>query len=262
MAKTEIEKPSGAAAVTRIRSAMRSHPGRVRSENQDSGGSAPELGIYAVADGMGGAAGGELASNLALETFLHSLGESASGTSPVDARKRLSDAVFAANLAVFTRAEKYRALRGMGTTLVAALMERGTEGYTAWVANVGDSRCYMLRDGQLHQLTTDHSLVEEQIEAGLLSRDQAERSPVRNVITRAIGPHTEVSADITGHDLAAGDVLLLTSDGLTREISDEKIRELLTEHAGDLSAGCEALVNAANEHGGRDNITVLLVACE
>jgi serine/threonine protein phosphatase PrpC/acyl dehydratase len=261
MVKAE-KRRVGAAAAQRICSAMRSHPGRIRRENQDCCAAAPELGIYAVADGMGGAAGGELASNLAVEAFLYSIGQSSQPSSHAHPRDRLEDAVSAANLAVFARAEKYRALRGMGTTVVAALIERTDDTYTAWLANVGDSRCYLLRDGVLQQLTTDHSLVEEQIEAGLLTREQAESSPVRNVITRAIGPQPAVAAEIAGHDLAPGDVLLLASDGLTKELTTEEIARLLMRDAGDLDASCEALVRAANVHGGRDNITVLLVACE
>lgn len=268
MAPAPNPKPPADAAeddTTRLRSAMLSDPGRVRSENQDCCAAAPELGIYAVADGMGGAAAGEIASNLALESFLQHIGRSASSA---DARNRLREAIEFANLSVFERAEKYKALHGMGTTLVAALMEpsagssSGSATRTAWIAHVGDSRCYLLRDGQLRQLTTDHSLVEEHISAGLLTRKQAELSPIRNVITRAVGTQPSVSVDISEQPLEPGDTLLLASDGLTRELADPEIARIVAGHAGDLDRAVEALVQAANAHGGRDNITVILVACQ
>jgi PPM family protein phosphatase len=260
----------------RLRCAMRSDPGRIRSENQDACAAAPELGIFLICDGMGGAAAGELASQLAAEAFLHSIGDSAGaaqkarlqgasnppGLSVNPAQVRLEQAIGAANLAVFQRAQKYRALRGMGTTLVAALFETAETGRCAWVAHVGDSRCYLHRKGRLQQLTADHSLVEEQIEAGLLSRQQAEFSPVRNVITRAVGTQPTVLADIAEHKLDPGDLLLLASDGLTRELSDDHIAQILPTNATNLDRACEALIRAANASGGRDNITVLLIACD
>jgi protein phosphatase len=254
-----------------LRSAMRSHPGRIRRENQDACAAAPELGIYLVCDGMGGAAAGEIASHIATETFLHSIGQSASlpaepqpqnSMTADHPQRRLEQAVRAANLAVYQRAQKYRALRGMGTTLVATLVHRTHTGCTAWIAHVGDSRCYLLRANNLRQLTTDHSLVEEQIQAGLLSRQEAEFSPVRNVITRAVGTQPTVPADILAHPLQSGDVLLLASDGLIRELPDAEISRFLANHDTDLDAACAALIAAANAHGGRDNITVLLIAAD
>ena len=264
-----------AASGPRLRCAMRSDPGLIRSENQDVCAAAPELGIFLVCDGMGGAAAGELASQLATEAFLHSIGDSAvaregrlqrafipPGSSVGHSQARLEQAIGAANLAVFQRAQKYRALSGMGTTLVAVLLETAETGRSAWVAHVGDSRCYLYRKVRIQQLTADHSLVEEQIEAGLLSRQQAEFSPVRNVITRAVGTQPTVPAEVAEHKLDPGDILLLTSDGLTRELSDDDIAEILARNATDLDAACEALIRAANARGGRDNITVLLIACD
>lgn len=252
---------------------MRSDCGRVRAENQDACAAAPDLGVYVVCDGMGGAAAGELASNLALEAFLHSIGQSAltadeAGRDPSPnpavlgadhPQTRLERGVRAANLAVFQRSQRQRALRGMGTTLVAALLERTGECFSAWIANVGDSRCYLLRDGRLTQITVDHSVVEEQIRAGFITRKQAEFSPVRNVITRAVGTQTTVPADVFQQSLRPGDTLLLASDGLTRELSDDAIAQTLARQTGDLDSACEALVAAANANGGRDNITVLLL---
>jgi protein phosphatase len=238
---------------------MRSDPGRIRSENQDCCAAAPEHGIFVVCDGMGGAAAGEVASQLATETFLESIGQP-SAEARAHPQTRLEQAVHAANLAVFQRAQKYRALRGMGTTLVAVLVERTGTAHSAWVAHVGDSRCYLFRSRRLQQLTADHSLVEEQIQAGLLSKQQAEFSPVRNVITRAVGTQITVPADVAEHTLQPGDLLLLASDGLTRELTDPEIAAILAQHAADFHAACDALIRAANAHGGRDNITVLLLS--
>jgi len=278
MAKSATAQPqasspagTGTPAVT---SAMRTHPGRVRSENQDACATAPEHGIFVVCDGMGGAAAGELASNLALESFLHSIGNcavasveasrnrpSSPAIPPADhPQARLEQAVRAANLAVFQRAQKNRAFYGMGTTLVAVLIHNDGAAHSAWIAHVGDSRCYLLRDGRFEQLTTDHSVVEEQIQAGFITREQAEFSPVRNVITRAVGTQLTVPVDVGEQPLRSGDILLLASDGLTRELHDAEIANIIAGHAPDLDGACEALVQAANNHGGRDNITVLLIA--
>jgi len=246
-----------------FRSAMRSHAGRIRHDNQDVCAAAPELGIFVVCDGMGGAAAGEIASQMAADTFLQSLGHSAPGPGPstagATAKSRLEQAVVAANRAVYQRSQKYRALRGMGTTLVAAHIHSTESACTALIAHVGDSRCYLLRNNRLNLLTTDHSVVEEQIRAGLLSRQQAEFSPIRNIITRAIGTQATVPVDILEHSMLSGDVLLLASDGLTRELSDPAIARILTTHTADLNAACDALIHTANANGGRDNITVLLI---
>lgn len=255
-----------------VASAMRTHPGRVRSENQDACATAPEHGTFVVCDGMGGAAAGELASQLATEAFIAtirgfaaSMGDDRNPPSdptilgPDHPQRRLEQAVRAANLAVFQRAQRSRALHGMGTTLVAALIQPDGATHSAWIAHVGDSRCYLLRDGRFEQLTTDHSVVEEQIQAGFITREEAELSPVRNVITRAVGTQPTVPADIGEQPLRSSDILLLASDGLTRELSDDTIADLIAGNSGNLDAACEALIQAANEHGGRDNITVLLI---
>jgi protein phosphatase len=152
-------------------------------------------------------------------------------------------------------------MRGMATTLVAALWEQTPTAHTLWLAHVGDSRCYLFRGGALLLLTQDHSLVEEQVRAGLLSRAQAESSPIRNIITRAVGSCPSVEPDIAAHTAQPGDIFLLASDGLTRELNDALIAEILTSTVGPaLDSACQALVDAANNHGGRDNITVMLIA--
>jgi protein phosphatase len=259
---------------------MLSHRGRVRHANQDACAALPEHGVFVVCDGMGGAAGGEIASHLASDAFLHALTQPAprahrripadpaphsleSAAGPYPARHphtRLAEAVHAANNAVFRHSRKSPRLHGMGTTLVALLLDDAAQ--TLWLVHVGDSRCYRLRRGVLHQLTRDHSLVEEQVGAGLLSRIQAVASPFRNIITRAVGTQPAVEPEIASHPTQSGDLYLLASDGLTRELDDAEILAILARTAGlALDAACQALVDAANAHGGRDNVTVLLVAC-
>jgi protein phosphatase len=270
---------------------MLSQPGRVRHINQDACAALPALGAFVVCDGIGGAPAGEVASHLATEAFLHSLSlhpqrapqrparrippKSASPTNgavPYPAahpHTRLREAVRAANQAVFRHSRKSPSLRGMGTTLVAALCD-DADPTTLWFAHVGDSRGYLFRRGALQLLTQDHSLVEEQIRAGTLSRVQAAASPIRNIITRAIGSQPSAEPDIAAHAAQPGDVYLLASDGLTRELSDAQIGHLLIQtlatrmspaSGNKLQAACHALIDAANAHGGRDNITVLLIAC-
>ena len=156
----------------------------------------------------------------------------------------------------------------MGTTLVAALLEDERPAAptpTLWFAHVGDSRCYLFRHAALQLLTQDHSLVEEQIRHGLITRVQAASSPARNIITRAVGSEPSVEPDIAAHTTQPGDLFLLASDGLTRELDDDAIAHILAHALArtpspPLETVCQALVDAANAHGGRDNITVLLVA--
>lgn len=250
--------------------AMRSDPGRTRSANEDFCAALPHHGVFVVCDGMGGCAAGELASQLAAEAFLNNL---ALGHRPMaeegadhsaSPKTRLQQAVRAANQAVFQRAQRSSALKGMGTTLVALLWQRlpGGPSPVLWLAHVGDSRAYRIRGATAQQMTVDHSLVEEQVRAGLIDRMQAESSPVRNIITRAIGTQATIEVDIVSHPAQPGDLYLLASDGLTRELDDAQIAHIVTRHASKgLDAACEALVEEANRHGGGDNITVLLTAC-
>jgi PPM family protein phosphatase len=256
--------------------AMLSHRGRVRHSNEDACGASLERGIYIVCDGMGGAAAGEVASHLAVETFLETLTQPSrippQATQPSPPQNgveqhphnhpptSLEAAVRAANQAVFRHSQKSRTLHGMGTTLVAILFEDEA----LHVAHVGDSRCYRLRSSVLQQLTRDHSLVEEQIQAGLISRIDAESSPIRNIITRAIGSLPTVEPEIAAHPIHPGDLYLLASDGLTRELPDAEIAAILTRTrptTPGLEAAAKALIEAANVRGGHDNITVLLVSC-
>ena len=169
-------------------------------------------------------------------------------------RETFQQAVDAANHSVHHSAEQDPARAGMGTTLVAM----ATRGNCAWVAHVGDSRCYRLRDSRLERLTHDHSLVDEQVRLGQLTQAQAETSPMRNVITRAVGTQDEVDADVIEFVVTPGDLYLLASDGLMREVDDERIAAILRA-SGELEETCAQLIEAANEAGGRDNITCVLV---
>jgi serine/threonine protein phosphatase PrpC len=245
--------------------AMLSHPGLVRCGNEDACAAAPEAGAFVVCDGMGGAAAGEVASRLATETFLARLTQpAANGNRIAQPEARLAAAVNAANQAVYQRSRRTPQLSGMGTTLVA-LLAPAKSSDTLWLAHVGDSRCYRLRRGHLQQLTDDHSLVEEQLRAGQITPAQAARSPMRNLITRAIGSEGDVEAEIQSHHVQMGDLYLLASDGLTHDVADREVESILAAipvpaTQPSLAHACEAMIAAANRNGGHDNITVLLAA--
>jgi protein phosphatase len=226
--------------------------GRVRSGNEDAFGLLPEHGIYIVCDGMGGAAGGEIASRLAVDTVLHRMAEEDSGS----AQERIHRAIAEANRTVLERADREPGLYGMGTTLVALMV--GRQPGKALIAHAGDSRCYLFRKGQLSLCTHDHSLVDEQIRLGTMTREEAERSPFRSVITRAIGTQETVTEEILEMETKPGDLFLLCTDGLTREVPEEEISRVLGI-GNDLQRAAERLIEAANEAGGRDNITCVLV---
>jgi len=241
-----------ATAVVRYTAAALSDRGRKRPTNEDAFGFSVEHGVYVVCDGMGGAAAGEIASSLAVDEILERLskGRDAGIHLPELAEK----AVCAANEAIYTRAQRNQRLQGMGTTLVALVAEERR----TWVLNVGDSRCYRLRDGRLEQVTIDHSLVDEQVRMGRLTQAEALRSPLRNVITRALGTQNCVTPDSFELEAGAGDVFMLCSDGLTRELPDSTIEKILNTN-GTLEDRCARLIEAAKKAGGHDNITCLLV---
>jgi protein phosphatase len=247
--------------------AAASHRGRVRTANEDSFGICADEGLFVVCDGMGGAAAGEVASRVAVDTMLRCLCASPKTSAtretdpgPIEPRPengvpaRLRNAVSDANHLVFSQAANDARLHGMGTTLVALLTHQDK----AWVAHVGDSRCYRYRAGVLDQLTRDHSLVDEQVKLGQLTREEAERSPLRNVITRAVGSQRSVAAEVNEFEVAPGDLFLLCSDGLTRELPDARIESILKETES-LDGICQHLVDSANDAGGRDNVTCIVV---
>jgi len=203
---------------------------------------------------MGGAAAGEIASSLAVDEVMRQLTERPEG---VAAQALIEQAVSAANQAIYSRSQVNPKLNGMGTTLVAIV----TEERSVRLLNVGDSRCYRLRAGHLEQITQDHSLVDEQVRMGRMTPDEAARSPLRNVITRALGTQSRVTPDVFELEAEPGDLFLLCSDGLTRELPDAKIESLLGNPLP-LDGLCSTLVDKANQAGGGDNITCLLVRAE
>lgn len=225
--------------------------GRVRSRNEDALGYRLEQGIFVVCDGMGGAAGGEIASRIAVDTVLERM---CSDGAAEHAREALHEGIAEANRAVLERADREPGLFGMGTTLVAMVLC----GKSAIIAHAGDSRCYQLRQGRLERRTHDHSLVDEQIRLGSMTREEAERSPFRSVITRAVGTQQTVTEEIVEADVEPGDLFLLCTDGLTREVNETSIRDVLASER-DPAIAVHRLVEAANEAGGHDNITTLLV---
>ena len=241
-------------AMISTKAAARTSVGRVRSSNEDAFGYQSEHGIYVVCDGMGGAAGGEVASRMAVDVVLERMRAAGAG-SP---REQLHESIAEANRRVLERAEREPGLNGMGTTLVALLLGAQADSAPALVAHAGDSRCYLLRAGKLQRITQDHSLVDEQMRLGTMTAEEAERSPFRSVITRAIGTQSSVIEDVVEMDVETGDVFLLCTDGLTREVGDASIARIM-ETSGDVETAAQALVDAAVEAGGRDNVTALVV---
>ncbi len=240
-----------ATAVVHYTAAAVTDRGRKRPSNEDAFGFSVEHGVYVVCDGMGGAAAGEIASSLAVDEMMRLLTtRDAQQPLPLDAEH----AVEAANQTIYSRAQRSNKLNGMGTTLVSLIVEDRR----AWILNVGDSRGYRLRESGFEQITLDHSLVEEQVRLGRMDRQEALRSPLRNVITRALGTQSCVTPDIFELETEPGDLFLLCSDGLTRELTDPLIESLLLLGAP-LNELCARLVAAANQAGGHDNITCLLV---
>ena len=240
-----------ATAVVHYAAAAVTDRGRKRPSNEDAFALSVEHGIYVVCDGMGGAAAGEVASVLAVSEIMRLLTHRPAA---VPLPEAAGQAIRAANHAIFSRSQRNRKLSGMGTTLVALLVED----CRAWMVNVGDSRGYLLRKGRLEQITQDHSLVEEQVQMGRMSRAEAARSPLKNVITRALGTQSQVTPDIFELEAQPGDLFMLSTDGLTRELSDPLVESLLSLDLP-LDELCERLVSAGNQAGGHDNITCLLV---
>lgn len=229
--------------------------GRKRPSNEDAFGYSDEDGVYVVCDGMGGAAAGEIASSLAVDEVLRLTDGAGHDAGSFAVPAALEQAIAAANEAIYTRSQRNQRLSGMGTTMVALAVRDAH----AWVLNVGDSRCYRLRQGRLEQITADHSLVEEQVRMGRMTSAEASRSPLKNVITRALGTQSRVTPDIFALEIEPGDLFLLCTDGLTRELTDKAIEAMLCNN-GSLTEHCANLVEAAKRAGGHDNVTCLLVS--
>ena len=243
----------------RLTCAARTDPGRRRENNEDSFCAREDLGLFIVADGMGGHVAGEIASRLVVqevERFVAATPPTSVGRAPrlAGAGDRLGAALVEANRSLAARIAEDAALQGMATTAVALLAEAGAVA----LAHVGDSRAYRCRAGHLTQLTSDHSWVEEQVRAGLLTAAAARRHPWRHVVTRAISGGADIEVEVSALPLEPGDRILLCSDGLSTVVSDRGIAEVLRTDRPSPDV-CDELVRRANTAGGPDNVTVLLV---
>jgi protein phosphatase len=238
-----------------LRSAARTDVGRRRRANEDCYAIVAELGYFVVADGMGGHKAGQLASRLGAEAAVAAL-ETLEG-SAATLTEKLRCTIAAANREIYVAAQTKPEYSGMGTTLVSLL---AVEGRVA-LAHVGDSRAYLIRGGRIRQLTDDHSVVGELVRRREITELAAREHPHRHVLTRAIGVRREVAPDLAELTSSLGDLFVLCSDGLTGLVHDEEIAEAANAHT-DLDTICAELVDLANERGGEDNITVVLVRYE
>jgi len=238
--------------------------GCVRERNEDCLAIDPEIGLVVVADGMGGHNSGEVASRLAVDTILEyarkvlTAGKTAvpeGGSPELPLRMRQMQYILhIANMMIYEKARAFPKNQGMGTTVVAALADETS----LTVAHVGDSRLYRHRGGKLDQLTEDHSLVMEQVRQGVITREQAERSNLQNILTRALGIEEDVEVDVAEHPLMPGDVFLLCSDGLTKMVAEKEISDVLAACPAAADAA-ERLVGKARDAGGTDNITAAVI---
>jgi serine/threonine protein phosphatase PrpC len=242
--------------------------GRKRKGNEDALFLNPELRLYVVADGMGGHAAGEVAAKIAVDSineFVALTGGDQEITWPFGLDEsisydgnRLKTAIRHANRRVLEATRERAEYEGMATTVAAVLVD----GDVANLAHVGDSRIYVWSDGALELLTSDHSWVNEQIQSGVISAEQARSHPLRNVVTRALGGRSDLMVDVQSRRMKPGELLLLCSDGLTTMIGDEDIARIIGEGKGDVTRAAQGLIEEANERGGEDNITVILLKFE
>jgi protein phosphatase len=241
----------------KIASFALSDVGRVRRENQDSSGHFPDRNLFVVADGMGGHQGGKQASEMAVATITERLLAGSDTGRLADRTEHLVEAVRDANRRIVERGARESELNRMGTTLVALLLheDEGT------IVHVGDSRAYRLRDGELVQLTTDHTLVADLLRANEISEAEAGCHPYRHVLTRALGAAEDVTPDVCRLEIRPGDVYMLCSDGVSGMLSPSEIEAVVSAHANDPEALCRELIAAANQAGGKDNATAIVVRC-
>lgn len=239
--KAEENLPAG------LLSAFRTDVGKVRANNQDAPIVSEKLRLYGVADGMGGHKGGEVASTSARDDLLREL----EGKTPSVAT--LSGAIEEVNRQIYHQQEHDDALTGMGTTLSVLWMSDNF----VYIGHVGDSRVYLLRDGEFKQMTLDHSLVEQLVREGVLTEEEAQNHPMRNIITRAIGTDESVEVDVVVEERRKGDLWLACSDGLHGLVDDRQMRDALRQYAPEKAA--DVLLKAALDAGGRDNVTLVIV---
>jgi protein phosphatase len=241
-----------------IEIATATHPGMVRSHNEDSISADAATGLAVLADGMGGYNAGEVASGIAVAMISAELKKAlaaANGELDAAAVERLvGEHAVRANNAIFQASQNQSQYAGMGTTLVVALWHDNS----LVVGHIGDSRLYRFRDNKLEQVTRDHSLLQEQIDSGLITREQARHSQNKNLVTRAVGIDPEVEAEVHSYPVEAGDIYLLCSDGLNDMVTDEDMELTLSSLQANLPLAAAQLVQQANDNGGRDNVSVIL----
>lgn len=232
--------------------------GLIRQNNEDSFLFDESCGVAVLADGMGGYNAGEVASSMATTSIAaaltHWLSNRELSNHPDDLCRLLAVSVDQANQAIRQAAANNLDCKGMGTTVVAGVFQ----GDRLFLTHVGDSRCYRLRDGTLAQITKDHSMLQEQVDAGLITRAHAAHAPGRNLLTRALGVDSRLPLEVKIHPVAVGDLYLMCSDGLTDMVDDDSIASLMSQ-ATDLATRASALIHLANAKGGRDNVTVMLI---
>ena len=240
------------------------NPGMVRSHNEDSIASVPDKGLVVLADGMGGYNAGEVASGIAVSVTAMEIAQRLQNARPIDRDEQtgeelgvllLRDNIQKANASIFHASKSQPQYAGMGTTIVAGLFYDNRVA----VGHVGDSRMYRLRGEEMESITRDHSLLQEQIDSGIISIEDARQSKNKNLVTRAVGIDAEIVAEIHVHDVQVGDIYLLCSDGLNDMVEDCDICATLHAMQGNLPLAAEQLIQMANDNGGRDNVSVILV---
>lgn len=243
----------------RIEMVTVTHPGMVRSHNEDSIATDAVAGLAVLADGMGGYNAGEVASGIAVAMISAELKKAlAANSGKIDtatAERLVGEEAVRANSAIFQAAQNQSQYAGMGTTLVIALWHDDK----LVVGHVGDSRLYRFRGGRLEQVTRDHSLLQEQIDSGLITKEQARHSQNKNLVTRAVGIDPDVDVEVHSYPVQSGDIYLLCSDGLNDMVTDEDMELTLASLQANLPLAAEQLVQQANDNGGRDNVSVILV---
>jgi len=239
--------------------ALKSHPGQVRPLNEDAIGADPDIGLFVLADGLGGYNAGEVASVMAVSQLLadlsSTLAAAATSEEPFDPGTVLFDALVSMNAQIFKAALNSAAYEGMATTIVVAWFLGGR----LWVAHAGDSRLYRVRGGELAQVTRDHSFSQELLDAGMVTEEEARLLPAKNLVTKALGASPDLEPEVRDYDVAPGDLLLMCSDGLTEMVMHAEIAAMLAACGNDISEGARRLVELANEAGGRDNISVVII---
>jgi len=232
--------------------------GRVRKNNEDAYGIYPDLSLFIVADGLGGHAGGEVASRLAVETIKDGLVSTESYRSSAEITERIIEAIKGANNRIIQRASMMYDLKGMGTTVVVVKLEEDN----AMIAHVGDSRMYLIRKNKITQITKDHTVVEEYIRLGLLTLQEALYHPNRHMLSRALGVSYDIDVDVADIQIAEGDIIILCTDGLTNMLSEKEILSAITELMPSPEKITDRLITLANNHGGIDNITVITICVD